>query len=120
MFSAAELADLAALWESALDTTCTVYTRTDATDNAGGSTVTETANGPYACRVQPAQSAQRAMIAGGVVEYDVYSIMLPADATVTSNARIVAADGKAYEVRGVDVGRSYRYGLQALCVRSGA
>ena len=91
---------------SALPDTCTIQTRTNATDALGETVVTWAATyTSVPCRVDPVRASERVAAARDAAEYD-FTLTLPWSQTVDATMRVVHG-GLTYEVVGVDADKSW-------------
>ena len=119
-FSAADLADLAAVHALTFDQTCAVVTPGVMTsDGAGGATEGAPSAVTVACRIDPAGAVDQ-QIADRLGQTVDAVVTLPLGTVVTANQRIDApAGGTMYEVvtTNTDPNQSWQTAVQALVRR---
>jgi SPP1 family predicted phage head-tail adaptor len=113
VFSAAELTDLRADQEDAMDKTCLVVTHgATVSDSAGGWTPGTDTTVSVACRVGPPSNDER-VIAERLGQQVDAVVTLPYDTTLSA-ANSITVDGVTYQVEGINAAQSFVTAVRAL------
>ena len=117
MLSTDDLNTLRNTINQTLTDSATVKRVSRVSDGAGGITETWTQVGTYACRVAPAgMTRQEALLAEKVRDTNLIRIVMPHDADVTNDDRVMV-NGQEYNVVGVMKPRTINLQTIVLCTK---
>lgn len=112
-FNADQLTRMRADVANLLPDSCVIYSPSYASDGAGGGTLTYSAVGTVACRVDPINLREQIAIqAQGEKLKSMYQLTLPYDTTIAANYQVVTG-GKTYQVEQMDIDHSGRVSRRA-------
>jgi SPP1 family predicted phage head-tail adaptor len=120
--TAAELSEIRSAVNELMPDTCTLLTRTNASDGEGGFTETwGTASANVPCRLDSKlgmiESKGNERLAAGEIQYfHTYVLTLPYNTTITEQYRVLL-DGQYYQVKSVDFDKSWIASVRAFVER---